>query len=97
MTEPITMQIFRQRLNDIVRWIGMPHDEPEVVNWSSEKDFDSNYRALVSYFKSTANVDGHQPLAEPAASLFRKFEQDYVVRGFPDMVLLRVQNYRIGN
>ena len=91
MPDTINFQQFRRRLSDVVRLIGVPHGEPEVLNWSRTVDFDTEYRELMQYLRLTANFDAQQTVPEPTASSFRKFEGNYVVRGHDSV--LRIRSY----
>ena len=91
MMPQLTYTSFRKGIGDIIRLVGMPLDEPEIVNLNSPtRQFDESLGELVNHLNQTKHIKQEEVVPELIAKLYQEFERRYVRRQDGTEFILRI-------
>ncbi len=79
MMPQLTYKNFREGVGDIIRLVGVPLDEPEIVNLNSPtRKFDEGLDKLVNHLNQTKHIKQEKVVPELIAKLYQEFNRRYV-------------------
>ena len=90
MEPQLTHKDFREGISGVIRLVGIPLGEPEIVNFSPTREFDDGLASLVNYFNISKQVSQDVVVPESVAELYKAFERQYVKRQDHTGFILRI-------